>query len=236
VDFRVQDIRLPALSVREWQGLVFVALHEGAPDFDAVYGGIVERIAPIDLAAMRFTRRDVFDVACNWKVYIDNFLEGYHLPVVHPGLAKVLDYREYDTELFEWYSLQHSPVRDTAGMYGDGQAYYYFVYPNVMLNVMPGRLQSNRILPLGPDRCRVEFDYYYAQDAAALARVAMDQDFSDEIQHEDIQICEAVQKGLVSGFYDAGRLSPKRERGLWHFHEHLRAAYAHDAARAGTRA
>jgi choline monooxygenase len=121
-------------------------------------------------------------------------------------------------------------------MYGDGQAYYYFVYPNVMLNVMPGRLQSNRILPLGPDRCRVEFDYYYAQDPAALARVAMDQDFSDEIQHEDIQICEAVQKGLVSGFYDAGRLSPKRERGLWHFHEHLRAAYAHDAARAGTRA
>ena len=179
---------------------------------------------------MRFTRRDVFDVACNWKVYIDNFLEGYHLPIVHPGLAKVLDYRAYDTELFAWYSLQHSPLRGNDGTYGDGQAFYYFVYPNIMLNVMPGRLQSNRILPLGPDACRVEFDYYYAQDPEAQARIARDQDFSDEIQHEDIAICEAVQKGLASGFYDAGRLSPKRESGVWHFHEHLRAAYAHAAA------
>ena len=230
-DFRVEDIRLPALRIREWQGLVFVALNDDAPDFDEVYGGIVERIAPVDLGAMRFTRRDVFDVACNWKVYIDNFLEGYHLPMVHPGLSKVLDYRAYDTELFDWYSLQHSPLRNSAGTYGAGHAFYYFVYPNIMLNIMPGRLQTNRILPLGPDNCRVEFDYYYAQDPEALARIASDQGFSDEIQNEDISICEAVQKGLASGFYDAGRLSPKRESGVWHFHEHLRAAYAHEAAR-----
>jgi choline monooxygenase len=98
-----------------------------------------------------------------------------------------------------------------------------------MLNCVPGRLQSNRILPLGPDRCRVEFDYYYADDAEAQARIATDQEFSDEIQMEDIGICEAVQKGLASGFYDAGRLSPKRESGVWHFHELLRAAYSLDA-------
>ena len=194
-DFRVEDIRLPALRVREWQGLVFVALNDDAPAFDEVYGGIVDRIGPIDLAAMRFMRRDVYEVACNWKVYIDNFLEGYHLPIVHPGLSKVLDYRDYDAELFDWYSLQHSPLRNSADIYGDGHAFYYFVYPNMMLNIMPGRLQTNRILPLGPDRCRVEFDYYYAQDAEAQARIAQDQDFSDEVQHEDIAICEAVQKG-----------------------------------------
>ena len=58
----------------------------------------------------------------------------------------------------------------TGGAYGEGEAFYYHVYPNVMLNIMPGRLQTNRILPLGPERCRVEFDYYYAQDDAALAR------------------------------------------------------------------
>jgi choline monooxygenase len=231
LDFRVEDVRLRALRVQEWQGLVFVAVGDDAPPFEAVYGGIVERIAPIDLAAMRFARRDVFDVACNWKVYVDNYLEGYHLPMVHPGLSKVLDYRAYDTELFEWHSLQHSPLRNNDGIYGDGQAFYYFVYPNVMLNVMPGRLQTNRILPLGPERCRVEFDYYYAQDAEALARVERDREFSDEIQHEDIVICEAVQKGLASGHYEAGRLCPKRESGLWHFHEHLRRAYAPAASR-----
>jgi choline monooxygenase len=225
-DFDPGAERLPRLRVAEWQGLVFAAVDAAAPEFAAVYGGIAERVAPIDLAAMRFARRDVFEVRCNWKVYVDNFLEGYHLPMVHPGLSRVLDYRAYDTELFEWYSLQHSPLRNSQDIYGAGQAFYYFVYPNVMLNIMPGRLQTNRVLPLGPERCRVEFDYYYAQQTEALARVARDREFSDEIQAEDIAICEAVQRGLASGQYTAGRLCPKRESGVWHFHERLRAAYA----------
>ncbi|MEW5834261.1 MAG: aromatic ring-hydroxylating dioxygenase subunit alpha [Pseudomonadota bacterium] len=225
-DFDVADIRLPPIRVHEWQGLVFVALDEAVPPFDQVYGGIAERIAPIDLSAMRYLRRDSYEIDCNWKVYVDNFLEGYHLPHVHPGLSKVLDYRAYDTELFDWYSLQSSPLRNSTAIYGDGEAFYYFVYPNVMLNIMPGRMQTNRIVPLGPDRCRVEFDYYYAQDAAAQARIAADQEFSDEVQQEDIDICVAVQRGLTSGTYEAGRLCPKRESGVWHFHNRLRAAYA----------
>ena len=229
-DFRVEDIHLPPLRVHEWQGLVFVALRDDVPAFEDVYAGIGERIAPIDLSNMRYQRRDSYEVECNWKVYVDNFLEGYHLPHVHPGLSKVLDYRAYDTELFPWHSLQSSPLRDSEGIYGDGQAFYYHVYPNVMLNVMPGRLQSNRVLPLGPGRCRIEFDYYYSQDARAQARIAMDAAFSDEVQHEDVAICEAVQKGLASGFYEAGRLCPKRESGVWHFHNLLRAAYAGDGA------
>jgi choline monooxygenase len=91
---------------------------------------------------------------------------------------------------------------------------------------MPGRLQTNRILPLGPGRCRIVFDYYYAQDAKAQARIAADQTFSDEVQNEDIAICEAVQQGLASGVYIPGRLCPKREGGVWHFQNLLRAAYA----------
>jgi choline monooxygenase len=228
-DFHVEDIRLPPLRVHEWQGLVFVALSEQVAPFEQVYAGIAERIAPIDLSAMRYLRRDSYEIDCNWKVYIDNFLEGYHLPHVHPGLSKVLDYRAYDTELFPWHSLQSSPLRNSAAIYGDGQAFYYFIYPNVMLNIMPGRMQTNRILPLGPGRCRVEFDYYYAQDEQAQARIAADQEFSDEVQQEDITICERVQQGLASGTYDAGRLCPRRESGVWHFHNQLRAAYADDA-------
>jgi choline monooxygenase len=225
-DFEKERICLPPLAVRAWQGLVFVALDAAVPAFDEVYGGIVERIRPLELTQLRFHARSVYEVACNWKVYVDNFLEGYHLPYVHPGLSRVLDYRAYETELFRWYSLQHSPLRDAGSVYGDGDAYYYFVYPNVMLNILPGRMQTNRILPLGPERCRVEFDYYYAPDEATQARIAEDQRFSDEIQAEDIRICEAVQKGLASGAYEAGRLNPRRESGVWHFHQLLRAAYA----------
>ena len=226
-DFEVADIRLPPLRVHEWQGLVFVALDASVAPFEEVYAGIVERIAPIDLSAMRYLRRETYDIACNWKVYVDNFLEGYHLPHVHPGLCKVLDYRAYDTELFPWQILQTSPLRDSGEIYGEGEAFYYQIYPNIMLNIMPGRLQTNRVLPLGPGRCRVEFDFYYAQDDKAQSRIARDAEFSDEVQLEDVAICEAVQHGLASGTYDAGRLCPKRESGVWHFHNLLRAAYAH---------
>ncbi len=222
-DFDVSTIHLTAARVHEWQGLVFAALDDDAPPFETVYGGIAERIAPVDLAAMTFHSRVEYEVGCNWKVYIDNFLEGYHLPHVHPGLSKVLDYRSYDTELFEWYSLQHSPLRDAGDVYGDGDAWYFFVYPNIMLNIMPARLQTNVVLPLALDRCKVVFDYYFSGDGAA--RSGSDLEFSDEIQQEDIDICEQVQKGLLSGGYVPGRLSPKREAGVWHFQNLLRRAY-----------
>ena len=86
--FKVEDIRLPPLRVHEWQGLVFVALKNDAPEFAEVYAGISEHIAPIDLAAMRYLRSVSYDVNCNWKVYVDNYVEGYHLPHVHPGRKK----------------------------------------------------------------------------------------------------------------------------------------------------
>jgi choline monooxygenase len=227
-DFDVADIRLPPLRVHEWQGLVFVSLDDDVPPFEEVYAGIVERIAPIDLSAMRYQRRETYDIDCNWKVYIDNYLEGYHLPHVHPGLSKVLDYRAYDTELFDWQILQSSPLRNGGDIYGEGEAFYYQIYPNTMLNIMPGRLQTNRVLALGPGRCRVEFDFYYAEDEKSQSRIAADADFSDEVQLEDVAICEAVQRGLASGTYDAGRLCPKRESGVWHFHNLLRNAYARE--------
>jgi choline monooxygenase len=224
-DFRVADVRLPQFRVREWQGLVFVALAEDAPEFDRVYDGIAERIAPVDLGVMQFVRRDSWDVECNWKVYVDNYLEGYHVPLIHPALAKVVDYRNYDVELFEWYSLQHSPLQAAADVYGGGRAYYCFIYPNVMLNVMPGRLQTNRVLPLGPGRCRVDFEWFYAPTDEACARIDNDREFTNAIQEEDVDICERVQQGLASGHYRAGRLCPGREAGVWHFHERLRAVY-----------
>lgn len=226
-DFDKSAIHLARIAVREWQGLVFVALDAATPPFEQVFAGIAERIAPAGLTHMRFAKRDTYRLACNWKVYVDNFLEGYHLPFVHPGLSQVLDYRAYDTELSQWHSLQHSPLRNNDGIYGDGQAWYYFIYPNTMLNITPGRLQTNRILPDGHGHCSVEFDYYYADAPEVQARAQAEQAFSDQIQAEDISICEHVQQGLASGAYSAGRLNPKRESGVWHFQNLLRAAYAH---------
>jgi choline monooxygenase len=108
-----------------------------------------------------------------------------------------------------------------------------------MLNILPGRLQTNRVLPLGVDRCRVEFDFYYTPinsgpdgSAEAQARRARDIAFSDEVQDEDVTICQDVQRGLASGSYEAGRLNPLRENAVHHFHELLRRAYRDSLERA----
>lgn len=229
-DFDVADIRLPQLAVKVWQGLVFAAVDEAhAPAFGAFVEGIDARLGA-DRGLERYGNhhRVSYDIACNWKVYVDNYLEGYHVPHVHPGLNRLLDYRSYRTELMHWHSLQWSPLESDDSLYGNGDALYYWLWPNTMLNILPGRLQTNRVVPLGVDRCRVIFDSYYdlaGDDAKREADLA----FSDEVQHEDLGICEDVQRGFASGSYVPGRLNPLRETGVHHFHELLRAAYRADA-------
>jgi len=226
-DFNPADIRLPEVRVQLWQGLVFVATCE-APPFDEFVAGIDARLGPERaLDGYEFHHRASWEIACNWKVYVDNYLEGYHVPQIHPGLNSLLDYRSYVTETAPWYSFQFSPLESGDELYGSGEALYYFLYPNTMLNILPGRLQTNRVLPLGLDRCRIEFDFYYAPDSneAGIARRARDIAFSDEVQGEDVTICEDVQRGLASGSYEAGRLNPLRENAVHHFHELLRRTY-----------
>jgi len=226
-DFCPSDIRLPEVRVQVWQGLVFVAIGD-APDFADVVAGIDARLgADRALDNYVFHHRSSYEVACNWKVYVDNYLEGYHVPHIHPGLNSLLDYRSYITETAEWYSFQFSPLESASDLYGSGEALYYFIYPNTMLNILPGRLQTNRVLPLGADRCVVEFDFYYLPEESdtAHSRRARDIEFSDEVQVEDVTICEDVQRGLASGSYEAGRLNPLRENAVHHFHELVRRAY-----------
>jgi choline monooxygenase len=232
--FDVADVSLPQLAVKVWQGLVFAAVDEAnAPDFEAFVAGIDARLGT-DRGLENYGghHRASYDIACNWKVYVDNYLEGYHVPFVHPGLNRLLDYRSYRTELSRWHSLQWSPLESDPALYGNGDALYYWLWPNTMLNILPGRLQTNTVVPLGVDRCRVVFDSYYA-DAGDAARRDADLAFSDEVQHEDIGICEDVQRGMASGSYVPGRLNPLRETGVHHFHELLRDAYRSGTTAAG---
>ena len=220
-------VRLPAAEIAEWQGLVFAAL-DPAMALSELLGGIGERLGPHPLSRFAFHRRVAYDIGCNWKVYVDNYLEGYHVPHIHPELNRMLDYRSYTTTLSRWHSLQHSPLESTDALYGSGEALYWFVWPNLMLNVLPDRLQTNVVLPLAGDRCRVVFDYFYPAEADAATvdgRHASDHAFSDLVQHQDVGMCETVQRNLASGSYTAGRLCPSRESGVHHFHELLRKAY-----------
>lgn len=222
-NFDVCQYQLPEARLEQWQGFIFVCISKTPPPFSDLINSISNTIKPIDISKMSFSHRDEFVIDCNWKVYMDNYLEGYHLPYVHPGLSKVLNYASYDTVLDQWYSYQFSPLENADSLYGLGTAHYYCIYPNLMLNILPGRLQTNIIIPEN-NKTRVIFDYYYSDFESEQTQklVAQDKKFSDEVQQEDIDICERVQVGLNSGSYQAGPLCNKRETAVLHYQNLIR--------------
>jgi len=217
-NFEVCKYRLPEVKIDVWQNLIFVCLGTVDYELSELIEGIEQRIHPIELKTMSFSHRDEFLIDCDWKVYMDNYLEGYHLPYVHPSLSKLLSYRDYETLLYKRHSYQFSPIKDESALYGAGEAHYYTLFPNMMLNILPGRLQTNVILAEG-NQTRVIFDYYYndLDSVATIKLIEEDKEFSDTVQLEDIEICERVQKGLNSGSYESGPLCTKRESGVEHF-------------------
>jgi choline monooxygenase len=232
--FDPAEMHLVSIQIATWGPLVFANLDGKAPPLLDVLEDVPRRVAPFRCEEMTYVTRKEWDIACNWKVYVDNYLEGYHLPVVHPGLHKELDYDNYKVEPHRYFSIQHAPLRAVHGGNPDrrydpartdvGEAVYVWLFPNMMLNVYMGQMQTNVVIPVGHDRCRVVFEWFSTKppaDPAGDAEWTKLLAFSDEIQDEDIEICEIVQRNLRSRVYDRGRYSAARENGVHHFHSLL---------------
>lgn len=231
-NWRAEEVRLQAVRVEAWGPWIFVNLDPAAAPLSATYGDIAEEIAAagFNLDTMRLIERRDYLIECNWKVYVDNYLEGYHLPIAHPGLFRELDYDQYRVETYRHYSKQYAPIRDVEP--GDARdrryvrsgeaeedALYYWLFPNVMLNVYLDNTSINIIIPVGHDKTLTIFEWYFEAPGTGAGWESMQQiiAFSDEIQQEDIALCEWVQRGLRSKAYDRGRFSALRENGVHHF-------------------
>jgi len=220
---------LVQVRVSTWEQFVFVALDENAPALEESFGNLRQTVAALAISQLHFFARKRYTLACNWKVYVDNYLDGgYHVPHLHKGLNSVLDYKEYTIENSDRYSLQSSPMVNSqehaefAAARTGNRAYYYWLYPNFMINIYQGVMDTNLVLPLGTDRCLVQFDFFFA-DVSEAARAGNTESVavSDRIQDEDVDICESVQRGLRSRAYGAGRLSVRRESAEHLFHRLL---------------
>jgi choline monooxygenase len=194
-------------------------------------GGLVKRCQPLSLGALHFFDRKVYDIACNWKVFVDNYLDGgYHVPHLHKALSSVLDYKQYTIENEDRYCLQSSPMvasnedAATGATRKGDRAWYFWQYPNFMINCYGGYMDTNLVIPLDVDHCRVIFDFYFS-DVSESRREYNAQSIAvgDRVQDEDLGICEDVQRGLKSRAYGAGRLSVRREAGEQLFHRLLAA-------------
>jgi choline monooxygenase len=217
--------------VGEWEGFVFVRLAPEGRSLTEFLGPLVEQFRPMNLPALHFVERRHYAFDCNWKVFVDNYLDGgYHVPHLHKSLSSVLDYSQYMIETGDNWCLQWSPIDhsnaegDVAAVRGGEKALYYWIYPNFMVNWYEGLMDTNLVLPLGADKTEVIFDFYFADvSEGARDRNRASIEVGQRIQDEDTAICHSVQKGLTSRAYKAGRLSVRREGGEHLFHRLLAA-------------
>jgi choline monooxygenase len=230
-DFQRKDNGLVPVKVETWEQFVFVNLDPKAAALREFLGSLVKRVGPLGLSKLHYFTSRSYDIACNWKVFVDNYLDGgYHVPHLHKGLNSVLDYKQYTIENEDRYCLQSSPMVSSkddgatgATRKGD-RAWYFWLYPNFMFNCYEGYLDTNLVIPVDVDHCRVVFDFYFS-DISEGAQAYNEQSVAvgNRVQDEDLGICESVQRGLKSRAYGAGRLSVRREAGEQWFHRLLAA-------------
>jgi choline monooxygenase len=239
---RAQNGLLP-VRVETWENFVFVNLDWHAAPLPDFLGALVGLARPLGLESLKFVERRTYTLACNWKVYVDNFLDGgYHVPHMHKGLNSVLDYKNYTIENRDRCCVQSSPVSidsnseaSAAATRKGERAFYFWQYPNFMLNWYEGYLDTNLVLPLAVDRCEVIFDFYFGDTSPSeMPYIQESMAVSERVQQEDIAICEGVQRGLASRAYQAGRLSVRREAGEHLFHRLLAADLKRPSVAAAT--
>jgi choline monooxygenase len=229
VDFPSAADNLPRVAWGAWSKLLFASL-EPAHSLEALSQPLTARVGwlPLDRMLLDASRSRDYLVQANWALYVDNYLEGFHIPFVHAALATAIDYGSYRTELFEWGSIQvgiaaggEDAFELPASSPDHGQrvaGYYFWFFPATMLNFYPWGISVNVVQPLAPDRTRIRF-LTYVWDESRLDRGAGAG--LDRVEREDEAVVERVQRGVRSRLYERGRYSPTRETGVHHFHRML---------------
>ncbi|KAK9697204.1 hypothetical protein RND81_08G021100 [Saponaria officinalis] len=230
-NFVPKEFGLLPIRVATWGPFIVVNFGDLQADVDARFledewlGSSAKLLSDngVDSSLSYICRRE-YTLDCNWKVFCDNYLDGgYHVPYAHKNLASGLDLDSYTTQIFERVSIQRCAGASTENG-GDfdrlgSKALYAFVYPNFMINRYGPWLDTNLVVPLGPRKCKVVFDYFLdgslADDKAFIDRSLKD---SEQVQMEDIILCEGVQRGLESPAFKYGRYAPTVEQAMHHFH------------------
>jgi phenylpropionate dioxygenase-like ring-hydroxylating dioxygenase large terminal subunit len=226
--FKNEDYPLIPVAVAVFGPFVFVKPDPLAPSWEETIGELprILMASPMPLTALRFRERRTYEMKANWKIVVENYLECYHCAIAHKGFADLIDLNEYTITPHRYFSLQRGPLKSSAKTGanaacfskedGGQEGIYVYLWPNFMINTYPGRgnASTNIILPIAPDRTLAIYDFYFEEQMPEAETIVA---FIDQVQQEDIVLCESVQRGLTSGFYEQGRLVLRYENGIQHF-------------------
>ncbi len=226
-DFPSAADDLKNLPLFQWGKWLFTTLDRSNAGANPFFGDMIKRLSwlsPQDYIFQPVLSRD-FTIRAHWALYCENYLEGFHIPFVHPALNGIIDFGNYTTELFRYSNLQLGLAKDgedcfdlpsSSPDYGKNvAAYYFFVFPNLMFNFYPWGLSLNIVKPIGIAETKISFLTYIADPSKYNKGAGSG---LDEVEAEDEEVVEAVQKGIRSRFYRHGRYSVTREQGTHHFH------------------
>jgi choline monooxygenase len=227
--FDASCLGLHRLACETWGPFIFVNPARDAAPLAAALGALPSLVDAtglrLDGIHRRVRRR--YEIGANWKIVVDNYLECYHCPVAHPGFCDLIDTNDYVVTEYELFTTQTGKVKESArgrdihpydvsGSVREG--FYAYLWPNFTINIYPGpgNVSINLFLPDGPDRTVALYEYLFV-DEVGDQQIDEFVRFIDQVQDEDVALCESVQRGMRSGYFDGGRLMLTRERALRHF-------------------
>jgi choline monooxygenase len=218
------ELALHPVQVSMWRGQVFVNLNATAESLAPDLRDFFAEMDDFPLERMTLVRATHHDLACNWKTYADNYLEGYHIPLLHPELNRQFDAKRYRVDLGNRYCRHSAPARDGSPSAGR----WLFRWPNLAMNIYGDSMNVEVIVPTGPETCRVLYVHLFVDpDAADVNDVIA---LADVVMEEDRRMVEIVQRNLAAGVYRDGLLSPRHENGVLQFQDLVRAADARGAS------
>jgi choline monooxygenase len=226
-EIHTKDLNLKEIPLKISGPFIFLWLGDNEPkEFSK---SLDEHFSGELYQGLKFVKRVSYDIDCNWKVFVDNYLDGgYHVPHMHPGLTTQLDLSSYHTDIYDKWSVQKCLSEKARAVDAEiegrvsGEAEYTWCYPNFMINRYGDWMDTNLAIPLGPKKMRVTFDYFHASNPDN-AEVSLNA--SDKVQKEDMEICDMVQEGLNSGVYFQGVYAPQFEKPMYHFHKLLKTSF-----------
>jgi choline monooxygenase len=217
--FDPRDYSLFPVRCEIWRGFVFVNMDRDAEPLARATSLFDERLHDWPVETFRFARHTTHEIRCNWKTYVENYLEGYHVPSVHPGLNAAIDAAKYEVDIQAPAMFYSAPARDGSPVSG----IWAWLWPCLGINIYANGVMMERMWPIDHARTRLDYLYFFPADLAE-AEIARAMASSEATTVEDIAITEAVQRNLDAGVYAKGRLSPKHETGVGWFQSELRRA------------
>jgi choline monooxygenase len=216
--FRREDWPLDEIAVSAWRGLVFVAI-DPSQELEVQLGELADELMGEPIETYVAVREERMVFPANWKIYTDNFVEGYHIPGIHPAFFAAIDFEEFKTTAHLGYIRMTAPPRE--GLFYRGK--WLWMWPNWTLSLFAGGMNTSRINPIDHEHTELIYNFYFSDTSDAGEEARNDTIARNlAVVREDFEICIETHKNYATGAYRAGPLSPRHEAGVHYFQSRIR--------------